>query len=63
MSLQLESRHFFRARDVVQHRDGRFGTVLEERALFAVIDWDDGLREEVDQFDPRVLVVERAEPR
>ena len=30
------------------------------RALFAVVEWTDGRREEVDQFDPRVEVVERA---
>lgn len=61
MSGQLESRHFFRTRDTVQHVDGRFGTVVEAQALYATIRWDDGRDEEVDQFDPRVAVFERAE--
>jgi hypothetical protein len=62
VSVQLESRHFFRVRDRVQHLDGLFGTVVDSQALYATIDWSDGRREEVDQFDPRVVVVDRAEP-
>lgn len=61
MSAQLESRHFFRARDTVQHRNGSYGTVVEGWALYAVVEWDDGRREEVDQFDPAVVVIDRAE--
>ena len=61
MSAQLESRHFFQARDMVQHRDGRTGTVVQAESLYAVIAWDSEGREEVDQFDPRVLVVQRSE--
>lgn len=60
MSGQLESRHFFRERDVVQDLDGFFGTVVSGEALYATIDWTDGRREEVEQFDPSVVVVERA---
>jgi hypothetical protein len=61
VSGQLESRHFFRTRDTVQHVDGYFGTVMEAQALFATILWDDQRHEEIDQFDPRVAVFERAE--
>lgn len=61
MSLQLESRHFFRVRDTVQHRDGQLGTVLDGQALYAVVLWEDGRREEVDQFDPWIVVHQRAE--
>jgi hypothetical protein len=61
VSRQLESRHYFRARDTVQHRDGDTGTVVEGYALYATVAWSDGRREEVDQFDPFVFVIERAE--
>jgi hypothetical protein len=61
VSRQLESRHFYRVRDTVQHLDGQLGTVVEGFALYAVVAWSDGRLEEVDQFDPLVLVVERAE--
>ena len=57
----MESRHFMRVRDTVQSRSGGFGRVVEEWALYAVVEWADGRREEVDQFDPGVVVVERAE--
>lgn len=60
MSVQLESRHFFMARDTVQHLSGRVGTVVESLALYAVIRWEDGREEEVDQLDPSITVVERA---
>lgn len=46
---------------MVQHRDGRMGTVVQAESLYAVIAWDGEGREEVDQFDPRVLVVQRSE--
>ena len=62
MSRQLESRHFYRVRDMVQHLDGHLGTVVEGFALYAVVAWSDGRLEEVDQFDPFVFVIERAEP-
>ena len=62
MSGQLESRHFFRASDVVQHLDGHLGTVVEGYALYATIVWSDGRQEEVEQFDPGVVVIQRAEP-
>lgn len=61
MSGQLESRHFFREQDTVEHLDGRSGIVTEGHSLFATILWADGSREEVDQFDPAVVVVERHE--
>jgi hypothetical protein len=60
VSTQLESRHFLKAGDTVQHVGGRNGTVLESFALYAVVRWDDGRQEEVDQLDPTVSVTERA---
>ncbi len=60
MSGQLESRHFFRTGDTVEHLDGRFGRVVEAQALYATVAWDGSTHEEIDQFDPRVSVVERA---
>lgn len=60
MSTQLESRHFLKAGDAVQHVAGRIGTVLEAFALYAVVRWEEGRDEEVDQLDPRVFVTERA---
>lgn len=60
MSVQLESRHFFKAEDVVQHVSGRTGKVLDALALYARVRWDDGREEEVDQLDPAIEVVERA---
>lgn len=59
----MESRHFFRDRDTVEHVDGLVGTVESGHALYATIAWLDGRREEVDQFDPSVVVIERAENR
>ena len=43
----------------MRHRDGLCGTIVDGRALFALVEWDDGRKEEIDQFDPRVVVVER----
>lgn len=60
MSVQLESRHFFMARDVVQSLAGTVGEVLEAMALYAVVRWEDGREEEVDQLDSRIVVIERA---
>ena len=60
MSTQLESRHFLHTGDVVQRQDGATGRVVEGLALYAVVRWDDGKEEEVDQLDPRVSVTERA---
>ncbi len=56
MSGQLESRHFFRVGDRVRSVDGRAGTVVEAWALFATIEWADGPRDEVEQFDESVVV-------
>jgi hypothetical protein len=60
VSTQLESRHFLKPGDTVQHVGGGMGTVLESFALYAVVRWEDGRREEVDQLDPAVFVTERA---
>lgn len=60
MSTQLESRHFLKSGDAVQHVGGRAGTVLDSFALYAVVRWEDGRQEEVDQLDPAVFVTERA---
>ena len=60
MSLQLESRHFFRTGDLVQHRGGALGEVADAQTLYATIRWADGEMQEVDQFDPAVIVLERA---
>lgn len=60
MSIQSESRHFLKAGDLVEHVAGRAGAVLESYALFAVVRWDDGAQEEIDQLDPTVSVTERA---
>lgn len=56
----MESRHFLKMRDTVEDRGGRTGRVVESSALYAVVEWSDGGREETDQFDPGVAVVERA---
>jgi hypothetical protein len=61
VSGQTESRHYFRVRDRVRHLNGDLGTVVERFSLYATVLWADGRREEVDQFDPLVVVVERAE--
>ncbi len=53
----LPSRHFLQLGDTVQHRDGEIGTVEESMALYAVIRWDDGRVEEVEQLDPRITVI------
>ncbi|HEX8433066.1 MAG TPA: hypothetical protein VF625_17395 [Longimicrobium sp.] len=60
MSVQLESRHFYNAGVEVQHVLGGTGKVAESFALWAVVRWDDGRQEEVDQLDPAIWVVERA---
>ncbi len=60
MSGQLESNHYFRSGDIVRREDGRLGTVVEGWSLYATILWDSGEREEVEQFDPMISIVERA---
>lgn len=60
MSTQTESRHFLKPGDAVQHIAGPTGTVLDAFALYAVVRWEDGREDEVDQLDPRVSVIERA---
>jgi hypothetical protein len=57
----MESRHFLKSGDTVEHVDGRPGTVVDSFALYAVVRWEDGREEEVDQLDPRVSVTLRAE--
>jgi hypothetical protein len=61
VSLQMESRHFLKVNDTVQHVGGIEGWVVDAFSLYATVQWNDGRREEVDQFDPRVEVIERAE--
>lgn len=56
MSGQLESRHFFRVGDLVRSSDGQSGRVVESMTLFATIEWMDGRREEIDQFDESIVV-------
>lgn len=60
MSIQSESRHFLQPGDLVEHVAGHTGSVHEAYALYAVVRWDDGRQEEVDQLDPAVSVTERA---
>ena len=60
MSAQLESRHFYYTGDAVRHVAGGTGWIVEGYALWAVVRWDDGRQEEVDQLDPAIWVVERA---
>jgi hypothetical protein len=60
MSHQLESRHFLQPGDRVQRLDGRTGSVADAFALYAVVEWDEEGRQEVDQLDPTVWVTERA---
>jgi hypothetical protein len=62
VSSSLESRHFYMVDDLVQRVDGVNGRVLESMALWAVISWEDGRQEELDQLDPAVWVVERGSP-
>ena len=60
MSGQLESHHFFRPGDTVRETDGRIGVVGDAGSLFAIISWGDGEEAEIEQFDPRVIVLERS---
>ncbi len=53
----LPSRHFFQLGDTVQHRDGGVGKVEESMALYAVIRWENGRIEEVEQLDPMITVI------
>lgn len=62
VSGQLESRHFFRTGDTVRDLGGTEGTVIQAGALFALIEWAGDTTTEVEQFDPSVTVLERAEP-
>jgi hypothetical protein len=59
MTGQLESRHFFRAGDLVRSIDGRPGVVAEAWTHSVVIEWSDGARTDVEQFDETVVVEER----
>ncbi len=60
LSSQLESQHFFRHGDTVIALDGAVGRIVEEWALYAIVEWSGGEREELEQFDPRVSVIQRA---
>ena len=59
---QIESHHYFITGDTLQRADGQLGVVTEASALYALVRWDDGRREELDQFDPQITVVRRADP-
>lgn len=58
--MQLESAHFMRTGDVVRHATGNEGSVVDALTLYAIVRWEDGRQEEVDQLDPQILVIERA---
>ena len=58
--MQLESAHFLRRGDLVRHAAGREGSVVDAMALYAVVRWDDGTQDEVEQLDPLIMVTERA---
>jgi hypothetical protein len=60
VSANLESRHFYLGGDTVQRLDGLQGRILESMALWAVVRWEDGREEELEQLDPTVWVTERA---
>jgi hypothetical protein len=60
VSLQMESRHYLKVNDTVQDLAGRVGRVVESFALYARVEWNGGRQEEVDQFDPRIEVIDRA---
>jgi hypothetical protein len=61
LSGQLESPHFFRTGDTVRSVDGRVGTVDDASTLYAIIRWEIEGRQEVDQFDSSIVVLQRAE--
>lgn len=56
----MESRHFFKVGDTVEEFGGNLGRVTDGSALFALVEWRDGRSEEIDQFDSRIIVIERA---
>lgn len=60
VSGQLESNHFFRTGDSVRKSDGMLGIIIEGFSLYAIVEWSNGDREELDQFDPRVEVMQRS---
>lgn len=57
--MQAPSMHELRIRDRVV-RDGVRGVIADARALYAVVQWEDGREEEVEQLDPLVFVESRA---
>jgi len=36
------------------------GIIIEGFSLYAIVEWSNGDREELDQFDPRVEVMQRS---
>jgi hypothetical protein len=62
VTAQIESVHYYRSGDTVRRRDGRSGVVTEGRTLYAIVTWDDGASEEVNQFDPSIAVETRSGP-
>jgi hypothetical protein len=61
LSGQLESPHFYRRGDLVRFHDGGEGVVAESFALYALIRLPTGEEREYDQFDPRIVVLQRSE--
>lgn len=48
------SPHLFQAEDLVVDLNGLRGIVAEASALYAIVQWEDGREEEVEQGDPSV---------
>lgn len=51
-----EDVHLFDRGDLITDMDGARGVVAEVSALYAVIHWEDGREEEIDQGEPRIWV-------
>lgn len=49
----MSSIHSFREAAVITDMNGLRGVVASATALYALIHWEDGREEEIDQFDPR----------
>ncbi len=59
MTGQLESRHFYRVGDLLRSIEGNTGRVVEAWTHHVIVEWNDGRRVEVEQFDETVSVEER----
>lgn len=59
MSYQSDgSPHSFQAGLIVADAGGRRGVVQEASALYAVVVWEDGVRQEIEQGEPTVWAVD-----